>query len=194
MLLFGPQRYTDLKTYVEGAGSNILGDRLRRLVKDGVVGRRAGSQPGSPITYHLTDRGRALEPAIRSLFRWGMLDLIAVDQREPDCLVFDQTWAIGSKGPLKRETYQWTIDGHDLELVIDGYELQRTRGKAKTPAATLRSTTDVFAQLASGQTTAAAAMAAGRFKVTGSSDAVARMFLATGFPAAEREAQPASHR
>ena len=187
MLLSGPQRYTDLKTYVKGAGSNILGDRLRRLVKDGVVGRSAGSEPGSPITYHLTDRGRALEPAIRNLFRWGMLDLIAAEQREPDCVVFDQTWAIGSKGPMKRETYQWTIDGHDLALLIDGYELQRTRGKAKNPAATLRSTTDVFAKLVSGQTSAPEAMSAGVFKVTGSTEAVARMFLATGFPGSESE-------
>jgi DNA-binding HxlR family transcriptional regulator len=186
MLLSGPQRYTDLKVYVEGAGSNVLGDRLRRLVQDGIVGRTAGSEPGSPVTYYLTDRGRALEPALRNLFRWGMLDLIAVEPRQPECVVFDQKWAIGSKGPMKRETYQWTIDRHDLELIVDGFELQRTRGKAKSPAATLRSTTDVFAMLVSGQTTAAQAMAAGSFKVTGSAEAVARMFLATGFPASER--------
>jgi DNA-binding HxlR family transcriptional regulator len=186
MLLSGPQRYTDLKTYVDGAGSNVLGDRLRRLAQDGIVGRSAGSEPGSPIRYHLTDRGRALEPAIRGLFRWGMLDLIAAEPGVPDCVVFDQTWAIGSKGPMKRETYQWTIDGHDLALAIDGYELQRNRGKAKNPAATLRSTTDVFAKLVSGQTTAAEAMAAGVFKVSGSHEAVARMFLASGFPASER--------
>lgn len=186
LLLSGPQRYTDLKTYVKGAGSNILGDRLRRLVMDGVVGRSAGSEPGSPITYHLTDRGRTLEPAIRSLFRWGMLDLIAAEPREPDCVVFDQSWSIGSQGPMKRETYQWTIDGRDLELVVDGYELQRTRGKAKNPSATLRSTTDVFARLVAGQTTAKQAMTAGVFKVSGSPEAVARMFLATGFPASER--------
>ena len=186
MLLFGPQRYTDLKVYVEGAGSNILGDRLRRLAKDGIVGRRAGSEPGSPITYFLTDRGRALEPAIRGLFRWGLLELIAAEPDQPDCMVFDQTWAIGTKGPRKRETYQWTIDGHDVELVIDGFELQRTRGKAKSPAATLRSTTDVFVKLVSGQTTAGEMMASGTLKVTGPREAVARMFLATGFPATER--------
>ena len=186
MLLSGPQRYTDLKVYVEGAGSNVLGDRLRRLAQDGIVGRTVGSEPGSPVTYHLTARGRALEPALRNLFRWGMLDLIAAEPSQPDGVIFDQTWAIGSKGPMKRETYQWTIDGHDLELVVDGFELQRTRGKAKNPAATLRSTTDVFVKLVSGQIRAAQAMAAGSFKITGSADAVARMFLATGFPASER--------
>lgn len=185
-LLFGPQRYSDLKIYVEGAGSNVLGDRLRRLARDGVVARSAGSEPGSPITYQLTDRGRALEPAIRSLFRWGMLELIAAEPQQPDCVVFDQTWAIGTKGPMKRETYQWTVDAQDLELIIDGFKLQRTRGKAKNPAATLRSTTDVFVKLVSGHTTAAAMMAAGSLKLTGSSVAIARMFLATGFPASER--------
>lgn len=185
-LLFGPQRYSDLKIYVDGAGSNVLGDRLRRLVRDGVVARSVGGEPGSPITYHLTERGRALEPAIRSLFRWGMLELFAGDPQQPDCVVFDQTWAIGAKGPMKRETYQWTVDGRDLELVVDGFKLQRSRGKAKNPSATLRSTTDVFVRLVSGQATASAMMAAGSFKLTGSAAAIGRMFLATGFPASER--------
>jgi DNA-binding HxlR family transcriptional regulator/putative sterol carrier protein len=183
-LLFGPQRFTDLKGYLDGAGSNILGDRLRRLAKDGIVGRNAGSEPGSPITYYLTDRGMALEPAIRSLFRWGLLDLIAAETRAPDRVVFDQRWAIGPHEPLKLETYQWTIDGYDIELVIDGYELQRTRGKAKNPAATLRTTTDVFLKLVSGKTSPAEAAAAGLFEVKGSRAAVKRMFLATGFPIA----------
>ena len=187
LLLSGPQRYTDLKVYVDGAGSNILGDRLRRLAQDGIVGRAAGSEPGSPVTYYLTDRGRALEPALRNLFQWGMIELIAIGSRQPDCVVFDQKWAIGSKGPMKRETYQWTIDGQDLELVVEGFELQRSRGRAKSPAATLRTTADVLTKLISGKTSVAEATAAGLFRVTGSAGAVARMFLATGFPASERQ-------
>lgn len=186
MLLFGPQRYTDLRVYVTGAGSNILADRLRRLARDGIVGRNAGVEPGTPVTYFLTDRGRALAPALRALFRWGLLDLIAGDPHQPECVMFDQTWAIGPRGPIQRETYQWTIDGYDIELVIDGFQLRRTRGKAKNPVATLRSTTEALSKLVSGQTTASEMQATGAFKVGGPRDAVARMFLATGFPAGER--------
>jgi DNA-binding HxlR family transcriptional regulator len=56
-LLSGPKRYADLKHYLDGAGSNLLGDRLRRLADAHVVGRSTGNRPGSETTYHLTERG-----------------------------------------------------------------------------------------------------------------------------------------
>src|SRR5258708_38907702 len=66
-LLSGPKRYADLKLFLDGAGSNVLGDRLRRLAHAHGVGRRTGDRPGSATTYYLTHRGLAPAPASQSL-------------------------------------------------------------------------------------------------------------------------------
>src|SRR5260370_19842655 len=96
-LLSGPKRYADLKLFLDGAGSNVLGDRLRRLADAHVVGRRTGDRPGSETTYHLTERGLALAPVIQALAQWGMPSL-TLSNAPPDLLieppVFDQSWAV----------------------------------------------------------------------------------------------------
>src|SRR5215813_508147 len=96
-LLSGPKRYAELKLFLDGAGSNVLGDRLRRLADARVVGRQTGDRPGSDVTYHLTERGYALAPVIKALVDWGLPALTvsgtAIDA-SADREVFDQTWTI----------------------------------------------------------------------------------------------------
>src|SRR6266851_10181631 len=96
-LLSGPKRYADLKLFLDGAGSNVLSDRLSRLAEARVVGRQTGDRPGSETTYHLTERGLALAPVIKALVEWGMPSLtgstpVSPGASEPE--VFDQTWAL----------------------------------------------------------------------------------------------------
>src|SRR5712692_424019 len=133
-LLSGPKRYAELKHYLDGAGSNALGDRLRRLADAHVVGRRTGDRPGSETTYYLTERGLALAPAIKALAQWGMPSLTlsnAGNNDLPEPEVFDQTWAIPDPRMIADETYQWTVDGVDTELVVSGRSLLRSRGPAR---------------------------------------------------------------
>src|SRR5215475_5726634 len=66
-LMNGPKRYSELKRYLAGAGTNILSDRLRQLAGSGIVSRSTGNAPGSDTTYHLTERGAALAPVIGAL-------------------------------------------------------------------------------------------------------------------------------
>ena len=44
-LLFGPQRFSDLRQALPGASSNLVSDRLRELVGRGVVSRRRLAPP-----------------------------------------------------------------------------------------------------------------------------------------------------
>jgi DNA-binding HxlR family transcriptional regulator len=74
-LLIGPQRYTDLRDRLPGMWSNLLAQRLRDLDEAGVVQRRELPPPAARLVYELTERGRALEPAVYELARWG-LDLL----------------------------------------------------------------------------------------------------------------------
>lgn len=65
--LLGVQRFSDFKQSL-GVARNILADRLRNLVEDNVLARLGPER--RPI-YVLTDKGRALAPALVALMQWG---------------------------------------------------------------------------------------------------------------------------
>lgn len=67
-LLEGPQRYGDLQRDL-GVPTNILATRLRELEAAGVLSRLPLHH--NTRAYALTDRGRALRPAVVALGQWG---------------------------------------------------------------------------------------------------------------------------
>jgi DNA-binding HxlR family transcriptional regulator len=71
-LLFGPQRFSDLRQALPGASSNVVADRLRELTARGVVSRRRLAPPAASQVYELTEWGRELEPIIIALGTWGV--------------------------------------------------------------------------------------------------------------------------
>jgi DNA-binding HxlR family transcriptional regulator len=71
-LLFGPQRFSDLRRALPGASSNLVADRLRELDGRGVVRRRHLPPPAASQVYELTDWGRELEPIVLALGEWGL--------------------------------------------------------------------------------------------------------------------------
>jgi DNA-binding HxlR family transcriptional regulator len=71
LLIQGPCRYTDLANGLPGIASNLLADRLRSLETSGLVWREAAPPPVATTLYHLTERGRAAEPVVVALARWG---------------------------------------------------------------------------------------------------------------------------
>ncbi|GAA1767533.1 winged helix-turn-helix transcriptional regulator [Agromyces humatus] len=66
-LLVGARRYGDLKAGLPRIPTNILSDRLKELQESGVI-RRVPTVRGG---YELTAFGRALEPVVVALERWG---------------------------------------------------------------------------------------------------------------------------
>ncbi len=73
-LFIGPQRFSDLRRRMGGAVStSVLSKRLVALERQGVVARRVLPPPAASVVYELTPRGRALEPALLGLIRWGAL-------------------------------------------------------------------------------------------------------------------------
>ena len=68
-LLVGPRRYTDLKQGLPRIPTNILSSRLKELQEGGVVRRVPMRNCG--LVYELTSYGRALEPIVLALGRWG---------------------------------------------------------------------------------------------------------------------------
>jgi hypothetical protein len=86
--------------------------------------------------------------------------------------VFDQTWAVADPKLIADETYQWTVDGVQTELVVSGLSLVRTRGPARNPVVTLVTTAAVLWALAAGETIAANAVATGDLVLTRPDDAI----------------------
>lgn len=69
-LLTGPKRYGDLHRSLRGMGTNLLASRLRELEDGGIIEKQ--DLDGGGHAYALTGAGRALEPAILALVRWGL--------------------------------------------------------------------------------------------------------------------------
>jgi DNA-binding HxlR family transcriptional regulator len=70
-LLFGPQRFSDLRHALPTASSNLVADRLRELQGRGVIRRRKLPPPAGSSVYELTDWGRKLEPIVLALGDWA---------------------------------------------------------------------------------------------------------------------------
>ncbi|HMC22550.1 MAG TPA: helix-turn-helix domain-containing protein [Thermoanaerobaculia bacterium] len=64
-------RYTDLREGLPGIATNLLADRLRELEKAGIVSREEAPPPIATTLFHLTQRGKDLEPVMLSIGRWG---------------------------------------------------------------------------------------------------------------------------
>ena len=67
---FGVSRFEQFQRRL-GVARNILSARLATLVEAGILERRALTEGGRRAEYHLTDKGRDLQPALLALTQWG---------------------------------------------------------------------------------------------------------------------------
>lgn len=68
-LLDGKTRFSQFERSPESIPTNILTDRLRRLVDHGLAERCPGE--GRRVDYEITESGRAMRPVLMSLVEWG---------------------------------------------------------------------------------------------------------------------------
>ena len=71
-LILGKTRFKDFLSSPEGIPTNILTDRLKRLLDYRVVTRVKDSEGSRHITYQLTDKGTALLPLVKAMRDWGL--------------------------------------------------------------------------------------------------------------------------
>ncbi len=67
----GRVRFSDLASAVPGLSDRLLSERLKELESEGLIERRVFPETPVRIEYHLTDKGRALEPAVAELAAWA---------------------------------------------------------------------------------------------------------------------------
>ena len=66
-----PHYYAELCQAVPGLSDRLLSRRLRELEAEGLVERKVHAGSRARVSYALTEKGRALEPAIQELSSWA---------------------------------------------------------------------------------------------------------------------------
>ena len=71
VLMDGPLRFSEVKILVPDLSDRLLSERMKELEAEGIVERRVVDDMPVRVEYILTEKGRALEPAVRSLKVWA---------------------------------------------------------------------------------------------------------------------------
>lgn len=116
----GSTRYNDFQRSL-GVATNILKTRLNGFVEAGIMVRRKYSEQPDLYEYLLTDKGRALAPALVALTEWG--DEWATDGEPPILYTHSVCGA---------EITQQTVCAH-CGRVHDPAEIQATIGPGMPP-------------------------------------------------------------
>ena len=166
-LIFGPKRFVQLRQGLTGISPNVLSQRLRDLEDARVVRRDVLGPPADVPVYELTARGRALEPVLLQLARWGSQQpLTAPGELSASALllalqtVFDP--AAGADA-----TFALRIDGDWFRLTATDGSIAIARGRAEHPAATFETDVATLRSVAFGREPIGHAERDGRLAVTG---------------------------
>ena len=76
-LVQGPAGFAELKRAVDGISDSVLSERLSELAQAGLVRRTVDAGPPVAVTYHATESGQALLPALDALTSWAVENLPA---------------------------------------------------------------------------------------------------------------------
>ena len=71
VLLDGPLHFSGIRQLVPELSDRLLSERLKELEAAGIVERRVLDAAPVRVEYSLTEKGRALEPALASLKEWA---------------------------------------------------------------------------------------------------------------------------
>jgi DNA-binding HxlR family transcriptional regulator len=132
-LVLGPKRFTDLQAGLRRVSPDVLSQRLRELEAAGVVARRTLPPPAASRVYELTERGRALEPALHALGRWGSREPLPAGGAElgvdAAMVALPSLFDADRAGDLDA-TYALDLGGDRFVAKVAGGRLSLTRGEA----------------------------------------------------------------
>jgi DNA-binding HxlR family transcriptional regulator len=154
-LLSGPKRYNDLLDGLSGIGTNLLAERLRALAGDGLITQRKLPRPAGVTVYELTEAGRALEPALLELVRWGMRHR----RRVKKSAVYRATWtAVAMRAFFRPErakdlklACEFRVGDEMFHARVRDGELDTAAGPASEPDVRVTTTPAVFRRFEAGE-------------------------------------------
>jgi DNA-binding HxlR family transcriptional regulator len=138
-LLFGAQRFSDLRRALPGASSNMLTDRLRGLEARGVVCRRTLPPPAASRVYELTERGRDLEPVLEALGVWGRAEPPAAEGSiSATSVLFFLRHSARAHPDVPTETFRLVLDDRAWTIANSEGQVEILPDHAQPPDATLK--------------------------------------------------------
>ncbi len=71
-LFFGRSRFKEFAASPEGIPTNILTERLERLLARGIIEQIPAEDGTKRLAYRLTKKGKALGPILKAMRDWGL--------------------------------------------------------------------------------------------------------------------------
>jgi DNA-binding HxlR family transcriptional regulator len=172
-LLLGPKRFSDLRLRLDSISPSVLSERLAGMESAGLVRRRFLEPPAASTVYELTEDGRALEPAVFELIRWGARYLFprrTGERMEPEWLRL-VLQAYARRGRVPARAFELRIRGGDQEAVmrVAGTRAGTTVTEGGAPADLVITSADpqIVLGLMSGSLSAADALRQGAIQTQG---------------------------
>lgn len=189
-LLFGPKRFTDLRTDLRTISPNVLTQRLEALEATGIVRRRKLPPPAASWIYELTEWGSELEDTIITLGRWAA--------RSP---FLEQGLPISRAGLLLALRALYTprgdggftvrLDMPDGTTIVTGtpggLEIRTDDRESAPVKATFVGTSDVLDSIVFGGVALETAMKSGAAKISGDEAVIGRFLRSFPLPATLHE-------
>jgi DNA-binding HxlR family transcriptional regulator/putative sterol carrier protein len=183
-LLLGPKRFTDLRAGLPHVSPDVLAQRLRDLEQAGIAERRRLPPPYASQIYELTARGRALEPVLIELGRWGGAN--APPPCDEMCMSLDAhivslrtLFDPGRAGDFTARIELRLGEERFGVMIADG-EIETARGALPDADATIETDPTTLIEVLHGHRPLAAALAAGTMRFAGDKRAARR--FTTLFP------------
>jgi DNA-binding HxlR family transcriptional regulator len=179
-LLLGPKRFTDLRVGLPNLSADVLSQRLRGLEKAGVVERRTLPPPAPAKVYELTPAGRALEPVLVELGRWGGAH--APEPPEDCCMSLDshilslRTLFRPERAAGFEASIQLDLAGTGFRAEVRDGELEVEYGTIDEPDATIHSDPRTLIDVLHERLDVERALESGDLEISGDEEA-ARRFL-----------------
>src|SRR5262245_26288976 len=90
MMFAGKRHFRELLQSDEGIASNVLADRLKMLVEQGIVSKADDPTHKQKAIYSLTEKGIALLPILAQIGIWGRRYMPASDRADAPVKAFNQ--------------------------------------------------------------------------------------------------------
>ncbi len=171
-LLLGPRRFSDLMPALTGVSPSVLTSRLASLEERGVVAKRTLPPPAASTVYELTPLGRALQPMLMELGRWG---IALLDERRPDDY-FDPAWvelglamlARPGSSPPRRIAVHVPLEHGELALgLVGGEDGTVVSREISEPEVSIHGSSAVVMGMATGQLDPDDALRSGALRASG---------------------------
>jgi DNA-binding HxlR family transcriptional regulator len=186
-LLVRPRRYRDLLADLPGIGTNLLAERLKFLVDEGLVRRRDIGGASKRQMYELTESGHALRPIVLGLARWGLDHVgdVAAETAVRPSWAFLAVEAMLDERlvPPVDEQYEFRVEDEVFHIDVRDGAARALAGEADDPAMTATTDGLTFVQIGSRKLTPLAATVSGKLRLEGDVDAVLRCCALLGLDA-----------